>query len=49
MFDMFFSCIREDENVVQIYYKEVVLVEVKDMIHEVLEASRGIGEPKCHD
>jgi hypothetical protein len=46
---MFFSCIREDEDIIKVHNKKVVLVGVEDMIHEVLEASRSISETKCHD
>jgi hypothetical protein len=49
MLDVFFLSVGEDEDVVQIHHKEIVLVGVKDMIHEVLEASRSIGETESHD
>jgi hypothetical protein len=47
--DVFFLCVGEDENVIKVHNEKVVLVGVKDVVHEMLKASRSIGEPKCHD
>jgi hypothetical protein len=49
MLDVFFSSVGEDGDVVQIHHEKVVLMGVEDMIYEVLEASRSIGETECHD
>ena len=46
---MFFHCFREDKNVININYNKLVQKLMKNIIHQVLESSRGIGEAKWHD
>jgi len=46
---VFFLCVRKDEDVIKVHDKEVVLVEIENILNKVLETSRSIGEAKCHD
>jgi len=46
---VFFFCLREDQNVVQVYYYDPFGYEVsEDVVHHSLEGSRTIGHSEEH-